>query len=72
MCPDCDEELDENNYCEECSKTWTEKELDDHQEKENEAYVKWCKEQHPEWFDNKKKPRATTLGTTLKNSRSER
>lgn len=50
MCPDCDEELDENNYCEECSKTWTEKELDDHQEKENEAYMKWCKEQHPELF----------------------
>lgn len=51
MCPDCDEELDENNCCEECSKTWTQKKLDDHQERENEYYVKWCKEQHPEWFE---------------------
>lgn len=51
MCPDCDEELDENNYCEECSKTWTQKELDDQLEKDCDAWVTWAKEHHPEWFE---------------------
>ncbi|MGG5341160.1 hypothetical protein [Enterococcus sp. AZ192] len=44
FCPNCDEELTYENYCEDCDKQWTEKELDDYQERENEAYVKWCKE----------------------------
>lgn len=50
-CPNCDEELERLYYCLNCDKEWTQKELDDHQERENESYVKWCKEHHPEWFE---------------------
>lgn len=50
-CPDCDEELERLYFCIDCNKEWTQKELDDHQERENEVYVDWCKLQHPEWFE---------------------
>lgn len=50
ICPICDEELKADLYCAGCNKKWTQEEMDQHEVKASNAYMKRFKKNHPEFF----------------------